>query len=94
MPKKAAVGEAKSASNAATAKLVEAELAYRHLLLAGFTRQDILQLAGVRAFSELRRERALQLIHAKAAEEEIVKLKPKIMKFRQARKRIRRKKNG
>ena len=52
---KAEAGEAKGAFNAATAHAVEAKLANRHLLLAGFTRQNILQLTGVRKIGELRR---------------------------------------
>jgi hypothetical protein len=70
LPKKGKAGEARAASEAEIANAVEAELAYRHLLLAGFTEHDILHLTGVKDRSELRREHALKLIKQKAAAEE------------------------
>jgi hypothetical protein len=76
LPKKGK-GEAKPASEAEIAYAVESELAYRHLLLAGFTEHDILQLSGVRDPSELRREHALKLIKQLAeAEESHIEFKP------------------
>ena len=80
-------GEARPTSDAETARLVEAELAYRHLLLAGFSRETIVQRTGLKDLSELRSGHALQLIQQKAAEEETVKRKPELKPLRQTRKR-------
>jgi hypothetical protein len=80
-------GEARpAASDAEMAKIVEADLAYRHLLLAGFSKETILQRTGVKDLSELRSEHALQLFQQKAAEEEIVTRKPQIKVLRKKRK--------
>jgi hypothetical protein len=89
----APTGEATRAtrSDAEMAKAVEAELAYRHLLLAGFSKASIIQMTGVKDLSELRREHALQLIHGKAAEEEVGKLKLPVKPTQRGRKRVKHK---
>jgi hypothetical protein len=68
-PRKVKGGDPK-AYRAELAKAVEAAFAYRHLLLAGFTEQDILQRTGLEDLSELRREHALKLMKEKVAAEE------------------------
>jgi hypothetical protein len=63
------------AYRAELAKAIEASFAYKHLLLAGYTKASILQLTGLTDLSQLRREHALELIQQKAVAEEIGKRK-------------------
>ncbi len=66
-------GEDPKAYRARLAKAVEAEFGYRHLLLAGYTTQNILSLAGISDLGELQREHVLKLMKMKMAAEELAK---------------------
>ena len=83
-------GEDPKAYRARLAKAVEAGFAYRHLLLAGYTPDDILRLAGISNLGELRREHALELMKMKmlmeAAGKRVIPYKP----LKQSEKRKRR----
>jgi hypothetical protein len=68
-------GETKPAYNEEAAKAVEAEFAYRHLLLAGYTTENILQLVGISDLSQLRREHVQKLMQMKMTVEETAKRK-------------------